>query len=168
MPLRWSNTLSPTVRWRRSNGGSRFSVTLLAVTSITTWPSSWTLSVTAAAVTSSIMHSAGVTIPIWRRGGITTEGVIHLDSPDEQPVLAATASWTHRWFGDRHSLLLAGSHVYGAPCEQSRIRSPPSLLWKELGLGDRQLYRNVLDGRRKSWFFHAGSKQQRLHEGSKQ
>lgn len=108
-----------------SNGGSRFSVTLLAVTSITTWPSSWTLSVTAAAVTSSIMHSAGVTITIWRRGGITTEGVIHLDSPDEQPsVLADTASWTHRWFGARHSLLLAGSYVYGAPCEQSHIRTP--------------------------------------------
>lgn len=109
-----------------SNGGSRFSVTLLAVTSITTWPSSWTLSVTAAAVTSSIMHSAGVTIPIWRRGGITTEGVIHRDSLDEQPsVLADTASWTHRWFGDRHSLLLAGSYVYGASCEQSHIKTPP-------------------------------------------
>lgn len=83
------------------NASSRFSVTWLAVTSITTWPSSWTLSVTASAVTSSITHSAGVTIPIWRWGGIMTEGVIHLDSPDEQPsVLAATASWTHRWFRD--------------------------------------------------------------------
>lgn len=96
-------TCSPTTR-RGGDGGSRFSVTWLAVASITSRLSSWTLPVNAAAVTSSITQSAGVTDRVWRQGGITTQRGIHLDCPDEHPFsLAAPTPRTHRWFGDTYS-----------------------------------------------------------------
>lgn len=77
--------------------------------------------VTAAAVTSSITQSAGVTVRIWRRGGITTQCGIHPDCPDQHPsVLAAAAPWIHSWFRDGWAY--SHSYVYGAPCERSHVR----------------------------------------------